>query len=469
LRNRIADGAAAWGFAVIALAAVVGVLTDTLHYVAAGTGFLLVTLMLFAYPPRMAAMLFSLQIVLTTAFLSGISIYMGPFRITIDDSIQIWVLVLWLASAADGDSGFFPSSSGRLIGVLVLLSIIAFFRGLAGGYGAENAGIFLKTMLGYLFFFPALWLLNRRENLRLLLSVLIAATFIAAVWIILKGYLGGEGVYVRHTSGLRVTSREVNVVMVGLLLTISLLWKKHRAPGHTAGFILVTVMGASLLLGQSRALWLAVTAGALVALLADVSALRKKGPGPGPVISRILLLCVFAAGSVAFVHAAGLLTPADVAARGGGAEGGLAGDLSLWARFLSWWEIIRTVTSSPLTLLFGTGFGHRITYFRPDLFGVVSIPYVDGSFFQLLLNTGLSGMTVLAMLYAGGIARSFRLVQRTGSPSTVILGMWLAASFTALTIAAFASSVITNYRFTCIWAFLFAVMESEIRRNRENG
>ncbi len=130
--------------------------------------------------------------------------------------------------------------------------------------------------------------------------------------------------------------------------------------------------------------------------------------------------------------------------------------MSLWARFLSWWEITRTVTASPVTLVFGTGFGHEITYFRPDLFSVVSIPYVDGSFFQLLLNTGVAGALLLALLYARGIAGSFRLVLGTGS----VYAMWLTASFTALTIAALSSSLITNYRFTCIWGFLFAVMET---------
>ncbi len=215
-------------------------------------------------------------------------------------------------------------------------------------------------------------------------------------------------------------------------------------------------MGASLLLGQSRALWLAVASGALAAFVADLGRSGKQGLRLGPLVSRVLLIAVFTAGSIAFVYAAGLLTPGDVAARSGGADGGLAGDVSLWARFLSWWEITRTVTASPVTLVFGTGFGHEITYFRPDLFSVVSIPYVDGSFFQLLLNTGVAGALLLALLYARGIAGSFRLVLGTGS----VYAMWLTASFTALTIAALSSSLITNYRFTCIWGFLFAVMET---------
>ncbi len=165
---------------------------------------------------------------------------------------------------------------------------------------------------------------------------------------------------------------------------------------------------------------------------------------------------------MAFVAAAGLLTPGDVAARGGGADGGLIGDVSLWARFLSWYEILRTVTASPVTLLLGTGFGHEIHYFRPDLLSMVSIPYVDGSFFQLLLNTGLAGMITLAVLYARGIAGGFRLTVEAASDEDAVTGMWLTASFTALVIAALSSSLITNYRFSCIWAFLFAVLDTRL-------
>ena len=171
---------------------------------------------------------------------------------------------------------------------------------------------------------------------------------------------------------------------------------------------------------------------------------------------------MFTVGSVAFVAAAGLLTPGDVAARGGGADGGLIGDISLWARFLSWYEILVTVTASPFTLMLGTGFGHEIHYFRPDLLSMVSIPYVDGSFFQLLLNTGLVGTVLLAMLYARGITGGFRLTARAVSSEDAVTGMWLTASFTALVIAALSSSLITNYRFSCIWAFLFALLDSRL-------
>lgn len=463
--NRGYDRLTPAGLAVICLLIAVGILTDTALPLAAGASFLLLALMTMACPPGMAAMLFAVQIVFTTSFLGGLGVYTGPFRLAPDDVLQIWIFILWTGALIDGDGRIPSSGAGKLILLLAGLSLAAFVRGVLRGYDTETAALFLKPMLGYLFFFPSMWLLKKAKNLKLLTVTIAAASVTAALWVILKGYTGGEGVYVRLTSGLRVSSRELNAVMIGLFLTGFALWKKHASiPVIPAGLALVA-MGASLLLGQSRALWLAVAAGALAAFVADLGRSGREGLRLGPLVSRILLIVVFTAGSIAFVYAAGLLTPGDVAARGGGADGGLAGDVSLWARFLSWWEITRTVTASPVTLMFGTGFGHEITYFRPDLFSVVSIPYVDGSFFQLLLNTGVAGALLLALLYARGIAGSFRLVLKTGS----MYGMWLTASFTALTIAALSSSLITNYRFTCIWGFLFAVMETLRSRTGENG
>ncbi|HPF32655.1 MAG TPA: hypothetical protein PK907_06520, partial [Candidatus Sabulitectum sp.] len=94
---------------------------------------------------------------------------------------------------------------------------------------------------------------------------------------------------------------------------------------------------------------------------------------------------------------------------------------------------------------------------------------VDGSFFQLLLNTGLAGTVVLALLYARGIAGGFRLTIGAPSSGDAVTGMWLTASFTALVIAALSSSLITNYRFSCIWAFLFAVLDTRLAKKGEKG
>ncbi|MCK5841095.1 MAG: hypothetical protein KAH31_02925 [Candidatus Sabulitectum sp.] len=463
MQSRITDRSALFGFIIIGVLIAVGVFTDSIYLIAGGLIVSMFAGMFLAYPPRMAAMLFGVQIVFTTAFLNSFTVYAGPFRVGIDDLLQLWIFFLWIGAFIDGQGRVESTRSGKLIVALVVLGIIAFFRGLLAGYEAETVAVFTKTMLGYLFFFPAVWILKDRGNMRILVSTVFVASVLAALWVIFKGFVGGEGVYLRATSGLRVSSREVNVVVVGLFLMAMLLWKRNRSVPLLPGIATLLVMGAAILLGQSRALWLAVSAGVLMAFVADMSRVGKGGFRLGSMLSRVLLLVVFIAGSIAFVAAAGLLSAGDVAARSGGADGGLAGDVSLWARFLSWWEIVRTVTASPFTLLFGTGFGHKITYFRPDLLARVSIPFVDGSFFQLLLNLGLSGSVVLALLYAGGIAGSFRLSVKTQSTGNTILALWLTASFTALTIAALSGSLLTNYRFTCLWAFMFAVLET-IRR-----
>ncbi len=462
---KISDKGIVIGFAVIGILTIIGIVSNTLYLVAAGAVFFMLAGMSLAYPAKLTAMLFGVLIIFTTSFLNTLSIYLGPFSVSVADMLQIWIFFLWLGAVIDGEGKPFSTSTGKIIISLSILSLVAFLRGVLAGFELDTSSILLKTMLGYLFFFPALWLLKKPENYKILLSSLLIASVIAAVWIILKGYIGGEGVYLRQNSGLRVSSREVNVVVIGLSLVAMLLWKKYKSLPLLPAILALLIMGAAILLGQSRALWLAVAAGALLAFIADMSRVGQGGFKIGRLFSRILLLLIFVAGSIAFVAVAGLLSASDIAARGGTADGGLSGDVSLWARFLSWWEIVRTVSASPIKLMFGMGFGYEITYFRPDMLMQVSIPYVDGSFFQLLLNQGLLGSLLLAWLYARGIAGSFSYAITSISRRDTILSLWLTASFTALTIAAFSGSLITNYRFTYIWAFMFAVLES-IRRKK---
>lgn len=448
------------GFVLICILLVAGILTDSLIVVSGAAVFLMVTTMLLGYPSKLTSFTFSIQTVFTTFFLGSMTIWVGPLPVTPDVALLVWVFILWMAAYHDGDGRIPPTKSGRLITVLIILTVVGFFRGILGGNNPAGAWINLRTMMGYLFFFPCMWLLKKRKNVRLLAATVLWASILASIVVITKGFTGGEGVYLRETSGLRVSSRELNVVMIGLLLAGFALWKRSKSVPLIPGLAALLTMGAAILLGQSRALWLAVATGALVAFTAEMGRSGREGIKLGPLLSRVVLLLVFTVGSVAFVSAAGLLSAGDVVARGGGADGGLAGDVSLWARFLSWWEITRTVTESPVTLLTGTGLGYEITYFRPDLGTVVSIPYVDGSFFQLLLNTGLAGMVTMILLYAGGIARSFRLVLNSQSKSDTVLALWLTASFAALLIASLSGSLLTNYRFTCIWAFLFALLET---------
>lgn len=466
LQNKVTDKAALAGFVIIGIFVVAGLVTDSVFLIAGALILALLAGMFLAYPPRMAAMLFGIQIVFTTSFLNGFTAYVGPFNIGVDDLLQLWIFFLWFGAFIDGNGRTPRTKSGKLILVLIAMCFLAFFRGILAGYDLETSAHFLKIMLGYLFFFPAMWILKDRKNMKILIVTFLVSSVIAALWIILKGYLGGDGVYIRDTSGLRVSSQEANVVMVSLFLVAMLLWKKHKSISLFSGITILLTMGAAILLGQSRALWLAVAAGVLIAFVADMSRAEEGGFKISRLISRILLLLIFVGGSIAFVAATGLLSAGDVVARGGGADGGFTGDVSLWARYLSWWEILRVVTKSPFTLIFGAGFGADITYFRPDLVARVSIPYVDGSFFQMLLNTGLSGSITLALLYANGISGSFRSAIKSYNQRDVVLSLWLSASFTALTIAALSASLITNYRFNCLWAFMFALLET-IRRRSE--
>lgn len=463
---RVTDRFLVPGMVILALLVVAGMVTDLVLPLAGGAAVVLVGLMVFAYPLLMTVLLFVYQVAIPGEVGMSVAVYAGPLRIMPDTLIQIWIFVMWLFAVIDGTGRIQRTRTGKLIVLLSFTGIVGILRGLTAGFDPEMVLDVGRHIPGYLFFFPCMWLLSRKGSLKTLSGTIIAVSIAAALVIILKAFTGGEGVYIREGSGIRVASRELNVVVSGLFLTGFALWKGFRRVPLLPGAVALLVMGAAMLLGQSRAQWLAVIFGALTAFVADTAREGRQGVRLGRILSRSLLIILFAAGSVAVVSAAGLLTAADVAARGSEASM-VSGDISLWARFLSWYEILRVVTASPLNLLFGMGFGYPIQYFRPDLISVVSIPYVDGSFFQLLLSTGLTGVIILALLYARGISGAFLLTVKARSEKTALLGAWLLSTLTAMTISALTGSLLTNYRYTCIWAFLFAALETLTRDKGE--
>ncbi len=445
------------GLGVLVLLILAGMFLGLLPYVALLLAAVPVLLTTLFYPKRALVLLLGLQISLEHTQLDLVNFYLGPMRTRLDDVLFWWVMLLWLLSIPDGGGRVRTGSTSRFITLLVGVTLASLVWGLASGNDAGQALTMFKNYPGYLAFFPAAWLLSRdRTAAGHLSDLLIVAGVIAAVNIILRGYFrADEFVYIRST-GLRVQARQANAVGIGLLFLYIRTMVMPRRSNNLLIIPSAILMLAAILLSQTRALWFGILLGGTVATL-----LHARNRGTGATIKKtvgIIILCVsFFLSTGIILEATGFIGIEDVMQRTGSETGSYYTDASFLARAASWIEVLRQV-GSPAGLLLGKGMGFEITCFRFDYMRVVTMPFVDGSYFQILLNAGIPGLLSLLFLYAHGMAKSARLARSEKEPGRESVLLAACASFIMLAFASLLGSPVTNYRFTILFGVLFAMM-----------
>ena len=417
-------------------------------------------------PLRVLSMLFGIHIVLTITQLSMFSMRFGFVPVRADDVLALWFLFLWIIALPDGAmKGVRPGSTGLWIASFLFLLVLSTQHGFAVGHDPDFIGHQIKTFGGYVFYFPLLWILSQERSRKILWKVLVSSATISGFVFMLKGLTGaGEGVYFRDETGLRIGTQQPNSIGAVMLIMLGRLWKdwKHRPPLLLA-IPAILVMGGALILSQTRGLW----GGVLLALAAAwVLNLFRKDPGVRlgrKMIISITVLAVMVGLVVMTVSVLGILSTADIAQRTANESGNYLTDTSVMSRLLSWVAVVDRLDGPHL--LMGRGLGATITYFKPEFGEVRTVWYVDSSYFQIALNMGLTGLMVLVGLFASALVRAAKLFLRTSSNARAgtVLGI-----FCALIMLLFASgfaSVLTNYRFSILWAFILAYLQTE--RNAE--
>ena len=413
-------------------------------------------------PLRVLSMLFGIHIILTITQLSMVSMRFGFMPVRADDVLALWFLFLWIISLPDGAmKDVRPGATGLWIASFLFLLALSAHRGFAAGHDPDFIGQQIKTFGGYVFYFPLLWILSKESSRKTLWKVLVSSATIGGLVFILKGLTGaGEGVYFRDETGLRIGTRQPNAIGAVMLIMLGRLWKdwKHRPPLLLA-IPAVLGMGGALILSQTRGLW----GGVLLALAAAwVLNLFRKDPGVRlgrKMIISITVLAVMVGLVVMTVSVLGILSTADIAQRTANESGNYLTDTSVMSRLLSWVAVVDRLDGPHL--LMGRGLGATITYFKPEFGEVRTVWYVDSSYFQIALNMGLTGLIVLVGLFTSALVRAAKLFLRTSSNARAgtVLGI-----FCALIMLLFASgfaSVLTNYRFSILWVFILAYLETE--------
>jgi len=162
----------------------------------------------------------SLQILLTAGQLASIKAAVGMPLLNPDEILLVWSAFLWMIALADGRASARRSGAlGALIVVFSAIVAVSATRGAAAGYPMAVTITLAKTMLMYLVYFPALWLLGDDRRIEVLWKVLLVGSIVAGIVFFVKGLTGsGEGVQYLYASGLRIGSRQANAFAVVLLM-----------------------------------------------------------------------------------------------------------------------------------------------------------------------------------------------------------------------------------------------------------
>jgi hypothetical protein len=434
---------------------------------AAGVVAILLTAVLIAGSPlRTFALLLAVHLVFTIQNLECYTLWAGIARIRPDDVLALWVLVLWMSAAIDGETRNMECrTTGMLVVAFFALICIAFLRGYLAGRNIEDLSIQFKTFGGIIFFFPAMWILKRRESVGVLWIVLLTAAVIAALVFMYKGVTGtGAGVYYREATGLRIGTRQPNAIAAVMLTLVAVMWKAPRKPPLIIVIPSIIAMTGAVILSQTRALWVglmaALTAGWILNLFrkeAGIGLARKLITAS---LSAVLMLVL----TLFTISHMGILSVEDVAERTAAESGNYLLDTSMMQRLIAWSSLLGQVNGSEV--LVGEGFGSKITYLDLYFMKPRSMFFVDSSYMQTYLNMGLVGVFALLLLYVSVIVAAARLFLKTSDRrrSAIALGVFMA--LTAIMVTALTGSVLTNYRFTILWIGLAAVVVTEVRRER---
>ncbi len=433
------------------------------------TGVLLLTVpgilfLLAGSPVRVLILVFSMHIVFTIGQLKAMQI--SIFRP--DDLLLLLLLLLWLISLPDMSmKGIKIGVQGIFITCFLILISIAALRGISAGRSSISLIDQIKTFGGYFFYFPLLWILSDKDNSKWLWRAFLVSTIIGSLIYTIKGYIGyGENVFIRKTTGIRVATRQPNAFAVVMLMFIGRLWKdwKNR-PAIIFIVPSLVLMGSAIILSQTRGIWggilLALSSAWILNLFRkkDGKAIGRKLVASLTVLAGLVILTVFS------VSALGIVSTSNIIRRTGSESGSYITDVSTFSRIVAWSAIIEELRGS--SMIVGKGLGAVYTCYRPDIGSVVTVYYVDSSYFLVALDMGIIGVLILLGIFITTAVRAARLFVRTDNQLRAGISIGIFCAVIMLLFASGFAAVLTSYRYTVLWVFLPALLQSEIIREEK--
>ena len=421
-------------------------------------------------PVRVLMVTFAVQIILTLTELSTAGIGIGILSLRADDLLSIWLVWLWILALPDRSM---RGISIGLQGVFIILFLLAFgfsaYRGFTAGHDPIALSMQLKTYGAYFLYFPLLWVLSDENAGERIWKVLLSSAVIAGFIYMVKGYTGaGDDVSIRDLTGLRIVTRQPNAIGAILMMFIGRLWKNwSERPALTIIIPAILLMGTGVVLSQTRGIWGGIVLALAAAWILNLFRKKDNIHLGRKLIASLTVLAVFIILVVFTVSAMGILSASNVAQRTENETGNYLTDTSVLSRLIAWGTILNDLSGSKM--ITGKGLGAIYTCFRPDIGAVVTVWYVDGSLFQIALNMGITGVIAFLGIFILTLYKAAGLFIRTDSRRRAGIALGIFCAVIMLLFASGFASVLTNYRFTILWVFLPALLQTEIARERKES
>ncbi|MEN8208010.1 MAG: O-antigen ligase family protein [Candidatus Fermentibacteria bacterium] len=455
---------------IIGIVLIVSMFTDHLLIGVLLLGVPGVMFLLAGSPVRVLMAAFAMQIILTLTQLNTVTVGIGILSLRADDLLSIWFVWLWILALPDRSmKGISIGLQGYFTILFLLLFGFSAYRGFTGGNDPFFISFQLKTYGAYFLYFPLLWVLSDEGACRRIWKLLLSSAVIGGFIYMIKGYMGaGDDVFIREMTGVRVVTRQPNAIGVILMMFLGRLWKNWKE--RPTFFIIIPsiiLMGTGVVLSQTRGIWGGIVLALAAAWILNLFRKKDNVRLGRKLIASLTVIAVFIILTVFAISAMGILSASNVAQRTENESGNYLTDTSVLSRLMAWSAILSDLSGS--RMITGGGLGAVYTCFRPDIGAVVTVWYVDGAFFQIALNMGITGVVVFLGVFIVTLVRAAKLFIRTKSRRRAGIALGIFCAVILLIFASGFASVLTNYRFTMLWVFLPALLQSEIIRERKEN
>lgn len=426
-----------------------------------------VLLLIGGSPLRVTLMVFIMHLLIPIDSLRQASI--GGLRS--DEILLLLIVGLWLLSLPDRSMrGLRIGKQGYFLIAFLFLFTVSVFRGINLGRSTESLIEQFRTFGAYFMYFPLLWILSDEDNTRWIWKALLVSSAVGSVILLGKGYfMHGSNLIIRESTGLRVIDRQQNAFGAVMLMYIGRIWKgAKRKTVLVFAVPIITVISGAIVISQTRGLWY----GILVALASAwlLNLFRKKDDIKlgKKLVTSLTALAVVVILAVFIVSALGILSTTELSRRTGTDTGSYLTDTSTLSRLVAWNAILEELRGS--AIITGKGAGAMYTCYRPDLRGVVTLYYVDSSYFQIALVMGLLGVFCLLGIFLTTALRAAKLFLATDNKVRAGIALGLFSATLMLLFASIFASVLTGYRFTTsLWMFIPAMLQNEILREEKES
>jgi O-antigen ligase len=376
-----------------------------------------------------------------------------PFMpIAFRDSIGVGFLCLltfnWVRERIDRGDFDLPRNAKMSIWVaLGLLVVFLTLRGLAKDSRPGDVRAELLAIAYYGVYVFALDCIRSRAHVRAVLATIVLGSMVVCVeYLIMATVSGGSG------SVGRVISQQANMTLAsGSILCAIFVTGFVRGWWPALGFIPLVI---TILLSGQRSLILALPAGlGIVTLLSLRSRLAR------PLRVGALAAAALLAVGVAWFSVSSLRMGQDSATVGESlskraSPGESTSSASLVIRAISFVHVWNhRIVQEPL-VGWGIGNSAQIPILRGNSFRTIR---VDNSYVTLLWKGGVITLALFLALYGAFIVAGWRLT-RHRDPEARVVAMAIVGTLAGVLVASLASSMITHYRFSAIWATLMAIL-----------